>query len=214
MTLRFAIAWSTTDASWAEARAKCSQHAPGSEYDRALYALDELVIGRVWFEQAGQPMMPTYVPAPNWTTSVWSPDDRLAAKTPRQTQFAHGFAVSLVDFTWQLADILVASGFDMAPDGTSAFFHEAAEALMLEFHKHEGSIRILSNTPQDRGWLLEVPESEFFAAVHWLLKSFVTAVAQHAPVLLEWQTFRPLLPYLNSDPSLGPGYPPNSVIDG
>lgn len=192
----FRIDWAVDDADWEQARDVAARFGPGSDYDVALLALENLLPGTVRFGWDGTPMLPVPVSDPTWESfSVWPERNRLGVQRPEETDLARGFGVLVTDLAWQFAHIVEGGRFESAPDGAHAQYNLSVDALAIRFLKNGERVVILSNQLIDRGWMLVVPGSEFVAAVRSFLHEFAGALRRHAPALLPWETFAPLRPY-------------------
>jgi hypothetical protein len=189
----FTIGWTVDDGEWDVLQKRALEHAAGSDYDRGLEALEELLLGTIRFLRGGPYMTPEPIPR--------SAADAPSLRAPwnarsERTALSVGFDVSLVDFGWQLAYILGEPGPGSA-DGTESLFNEAG--LTIGFKKSGDTIVVRSNKPEDRGWMLTVATEEFRLGAHRYLASLCDEIHRRAPQLFAWQTFQPLVPYLDGE---------------
>jgi hypothetical protein len=178
----FRFGWLVFDGEWERARQVVTQHAPDSEYDTALYALDELLVGRLWFERWGKLEVPALVARPL--------DD--AGSLPP------GLPLRVIDVAWQLAKLVEEGGFGAASGPTPASFRDSMGPLTLVFRQEGDGMVIEVDETWAGDWRLEVPSEAFSSAMHTFLVEVATALHQQLPGFASWDTFRPLRPFVGA----------------
>lgn len=187
------IRWNVDEREWDTAKLISEREAPGSEYDNARYARDDLLYCRLWFEEET-----AHVEVFDEFPQDWQLRHKLDLSeiAIENTSFVYGFYVQLLDFALQLApadtnEHLAArlkTGFDV---------FESMGPLHLRFIAEGNDVLIYSwDSP---GYRQRVNAAEFISAIDTFLREVVASVDSRAPLLLTWDSMRQLLPYVSDD---------------
>jgi hypothetical protein len=196
--LPFEIDWTVEDEYWQQAKVFAAQAPAHWALDQSGELLDYLLPGSIRFRQNGQPLPALPVHDLSWVDfAAQHFGNRLREFAGDETHLAQEYSLWVAEFAWQLANALNVEKFETAPDGADAWYHMFDEPLSIRFHKTGGTIAILSDQLVDHGWMILVPQNEFFRGARRFLGSFAAALGDNIPALLGWRTFAPLLPYLD-----------------
>jgi hypothetical protein len=107
-----------------------------------------------------------------------------------------GYDLPLFEFACHLASIVAGDGLPIAPEGTEIAYFMFDEAFSLHCCKADGAIWIRSNLGEDQGWVIPLPEADFYTGGREFLRGFVTELSGRIPGILDDVVGDALRPYV------------------
>ena len=163
----FEIIWQLPEKEWEKANRMRHKHAPGSDYDRTLTPLYDLLYG---------PVQMVYGP------------DKLFPKWQNSTTI--GLRMPLLDVAVGLHQILQMETSENEAGEAHAYYILHETRLTFSATRKDDLIEFTVSESQSQPLLL--PSAAFARGIREFLQSFIGQVKNKVPKILEWESVTPL----------------------